>query len=79
MSGQLFTIWTLVWISFLIFSMFPKILEPLLKELFFVRAMDFGMIVAFMVLTYLTIENNVRMKRYEEQLEKLVRKLAIKK
>ena len=74
-----FAVWVLVWVVFLLFSLFPKILEPLLRELFFVRAMDFGMIVAFMVLTYLTIENNVRMKRYEDNLEKLIRRRAVKR
>ena len=77
-SNLFFGIWFFIWISFLIFSLFPKILEPILKELFFVRAMDFGMIISFMILTYLTIDNNVRIKKYEEKLEKLVRKIALK-
>lgn len=36
------------------------------------------MIIAFMILAYLTFENNVKMKKYEEQVEKLVRKFALK-
>jgi len=74
-----FGIWLVAWIGFLVFSLFPKILEPLLRELFFVRAMDFGMIVAFMILTYLTIDNNVRIKKYEGKMEKIVRSIAIKR
>lgn len=79
LSKRVFAGWIVIWIGFFLCSLFPKMLEPLLKELFFVRAMDFGMIVAFMILTFLTVENNVRIKKYEEQLEKLVRKLAVKK
>jgi len=74
-----FISWLVIWIGFLFFSIFPNVLKPLLVELFFVRAMDFGMIVAFMILTFLTIENNVRIKSHEDKLEKLVRELAIKK
>jgi len=73
-----FVVWMFIWFVFVFFTFFPKILEPLLKELFVVRVMDLGMIGAFMILTYLTIENNVKIKKYEEQLGKLVRKLAIK-
>lgn len=71
-------VWMILWFGLIIFTLFPKVLEPLLAKLFFIRAMDFGMIVAFMVLTFLTIDNNVRIKRYEDAQEKLVRKLALK-
>jgi len=77
-SNLAFGLWVFIWSGFLVFSLFPKILEPLLRELFFVRAMDFGMIVAFMILTYLTIENNMKMKKYEKELEELVRRMAVK-
>jgi hypothetical protein len=41
--------------------------------------MDLGMIGTFMILTYVTIENNIKIKGLEEKIEKLVRKLSIKK
>jgi len=78
-SNRMFGSWFLIWLVFSFFALFPQLLEPLIKELFIVRVMDLAVIVAFMILTYLTFENNVKMKKYEEQLEKLVRKLAIKK
>ncbi len=78
-TNTTFAVWMFIWICFLTFSLFPKLMEPLWQDLFFVRAMDFGMIIAFMILTFLTIENNVRIKKYEEQLEQLVRKMAVKK
>jgi len=59
--------------------MFPKTLEPLMKELFIVRVMDLGMIGTFMILTYVTIENNIKIKNLEDKIEKLVRKIAVKK
>lgn len=76
-SNRMFGSWSLIWLVFSFFALFPQLLEPLIKELFIVRVMDLAVIVAFMILAYLTFENNVRIKKYEEQLEKLVRKLAI--
>jgi len=77
-SNKMFGVWSLIWFVFVFFSIFPTLLAPLLKELFIVRVMDLGMIVAFMILTYVTIENNIKIKKYEEQLEKLVRKIVLK-
>jgi hypothetical protein len=59
--------------------MFPKLLEPLMRELFIVRVMDLGMIGTFMILTYVSIENNIKIKNIEDKMEKVVRKIAIKK
>ena len=78
-TNKMFGIWCLIWGIFIFFSIFPTLLAPLLVELFIVRVMDLGMIAAFMILTYVTIENNIKIKKYEEELEKLVRQLAIKK
>lgn len=79
MTTLTFFVWIFIWLVFLFLSLFPKMLEPLTRELFIIRAMDFGMIVAFMILTFLTVDNNVRIKKYENQLEKVVREIAIKK
>jgi hypothetical protein len=74
----MFVIWSLIWLGFTFFALFPNTLEPLIKKLFIVRVMDLGMIVAFMILTYVTIENNIKVKKIEETLEKLVRELSLK-
>lgn len=77
-SDKFFFGWLLVFGVFMFLAMFPKILEPLLKELFIVRVMDLGMIGTFMILTYVTIENNIKIKNLEDKMEKLVRKIAVK-
>ncbi len=77
-SNNLFFFWMFVFIVFIFIAIFPKILEPLLKELFLVRVMDLGMIGAFMILTYVSIENNIKIKKMETQMEILVRKIAVK-
>lgn len=78
-SNKLFFFWVVIFGLFVFVAIFPKILEPLLKELFIVRVMDLGMVGAFMILTYITIENNIKIKKIETQIEKLVRKISVKK
>jgi len=78
-SNNLFLFWIIVFFLFIFIAIFPKILEPLLKELFLVRVMDLGMIGTFMILTYVSIENNIKIKNLETKIEKLVRKIAVKK
>ncbi|MEL7666001.1 MAG: DUF2304 domain-containing protein [Candidatus Shapirobacteria bacterium] len=77
-SDKYFISWLIIFIIFIFFALFPKVLEPLMKELFIVRVMDLGMIGTFMILTYVTIENNIKIKNLEDKIEKLVRKLAVK-
>lgn len=76
-SNKLFFFWMFVFFVFIVIAIFPKILEPLLKELFIVRVMDLGMIGAFMILTYVSIENNIKIKKIEKQIEKLTRNISI--
>lgn len=78
-SDRMFLIWILIFGGFVFVTFFPKLLEPLIKELFIIRVMDLGMIVTFMILTYITIENNIKIKGLEMKMEKLVRKLAVRK
>ena len=78
-SNNLFFFWVIIFSLFVFIAIFPKVLEPLLKELFLVRVMDLGMIGAFMILTYITIENNIKIKNLEIKIEKLVRKISLKK
>ena len=49
-----------------------------MKELFIIRVMDLGMIGTFMILTYVTIESNIKIKNLESKMEKLIRKIAVK-
>ena len=78
-SDKFFFGWLIIFAVFIFIAIFPKILEPLLKELFLVRVMDLGMIGTFMILTYVSIENNIKIKNLEDKMEKLVRKISIKK
>ncbi len=78
-TTKMFSFWIVLFSIFIFITFFPKTLEPLLKELFIVRVMDLGMIGTFMILTYLTIENNIKIKSLEKTIEKLVRKISIRR
>lgn len=78
-SNKFFGVWILIWLVYIYFSFFPQSLAPLLNDLFIVRVMDLGMIIAFMILGYLTIENNIKIKKQDKIIESLVRKFALKK
>ena len=78
-NTKMFSFWLVLFLIFIFIIFFPKILEPLLKELFIIRVMDLGMIGTFMILTYITIENNIKIKNLEKTIEKLVRKISVKK
>ena len=78
-SNKFFISWLIIFAVFVFLALFPKTLEPLMKELFIVRVMDLGMIGTFMILTYVTIENNIKIKNLEDKIEKLVRRIAVKR
>ncbi len=78
-SNRLFIFWLVIFSIFVFITFFPKLIEPLLKEFFIVRIMDLGMIGTFMILTYVTIENNIKIRKLEDTIERLVRKISIRK
>ena len=77
-SRSEFLTWCVIWLVFIYFALFPKILDPVLSKLFVTRAMDLLMIVAFMVLAYLGFQNHVGIRSLQREFEQLVRTKAIK-
>ena len=73
----------MVWITILggllFITFFPKYIEPLVQNLFFVRLFDLGTVAALVILAYVMFENHVRINRLQRQMEEFVSKLAIKK
>ena len=71
--------WLIVWLSFISFALFPRLLDPILARLFIVRAMDLLMIVAFMILSYLGYQNHIGIKELQKNITKIVSDEARKK
>lgn len=73
-----FVFWLIIWIIFIFFTLFPKVLDPILTDLFVTRAMDLLSIVAFMILAYLGFQNHVGIKSLQRKIDSLVRDLTLK-
>jgi hypothetical protein len=72
----MFGMWLMTWLAFAGVVVFPWVLREQVNNLFGSEVVDVVIVVAFMILTYVTVENNFKMKKFEEKMEKLVRKLA---
>ncbi len=71
--------WIVLWVMFIILTLFPSLLQPLLEPIGFARTMDLFIVVGFMFLfgslfyVYLLVRSN------QKKLEEIVRKIAFEK
>jgi hypothetical protein len=71
--------WVVLWVLFIILTIFPWLLKPLVESIGFARTMDFFIVAGFMFLVgslfyiYLLVRGN------QKRLEEIVRKIAFKK
>ncbi|MGV8150723.1 MAG: DUF2304 family protein [Candidatus Woesearchaeota archaeon] len=74
-----FIFWSLIWLTVIIFSSLPGILEWLSKILGIGRATDLAIYVSIVLLFYLLFRLYVRLDTQNQEITKLVREIAIKK
>ena len=74
-----FLFWVLIWLVFVTFTIFPQLLNPIIGPLKVVRALDLLMLGAFVILTVLSFENQIKNRKIEKKIEELTRKEALKK
>ncbi|KKQ31662.1 MAG: hypothetical protein US68_C0009G0007 [Candidatus Shapirobacteria bacterium GW2011_GWE1_38_10] len=72
-------VWFILWGGLIWITLFPKSIEPFIKELFFIRTFDFAAVAALIVLAYVMFENHLRINKLQQQIEKLVRIISLKK
>jgi len=71
--------WVILWMLFIILTLFPWLLKPIVGSIGFARTMDFFIVVGFMFLVgslfyiYLLVRGN------QKRLEEIVRKMAFEK
>ena len=71
--------WIFLWGIFIVLTLFPWLLKPLVKSIGFARTMDFFIVAGFMFLigslfyVYLLVRGN------QKRIEEVVRKVAIEK
>lgn len=74
-----YSFWVVLWILFIILTLFPTVLKPLVRSIGFARTMDFFIVTGFMFLIgslfyiYLLVRGN------QKKLEEIVRKIAFEK
>lgn len=71
--------WLTVWLAFILFALFPRVLDPILATMFVTRAMDLLMIGAFMILSYLGYQNHIGIKELQKNITKIISTEAKKK
>ncbi len=73
-----FMLWVVLWALFMIISLFPGILNPLVEITGVLRALDLLTIVGFIFLILAVFYNYTLIRRNQKQLEAVVREVALK-
>ena len=71
------TFWYSMWIVFIVFALFPKLLLGITDVLHFSRVFDLLVVMAFMILTAIVITSYFIQRHNTQKLEEVVRKIAI--
>ena len=71
--------WIFFWVAFILITIFPQILDPLVETLNISRTLDLLIIAGILFLVFVSIYNYSLLRKNQERLEKVVRSLAIRK
>jgi len=74
-----YSFWFVFWSAFVIVTLVPQILDPLLKTLNIARALDFFIIAGFLFLTFVIFYTYTIVRRNQKKVELIVRKIAMNK
>jgi len=78
-TSKEFFFWTLLWIIFIVVTLFPFVLDPIVKTFGFFRALDVLIVTGFLFLIISIFYTYTVTRRTQKQLETVVSQLAIKK
>jgi len=74
-----FGFWILVWIIFIIITLFPFILNPIRTTFGFFRTLDLLVISGFLFLIVITYHTYIITRKNQKRIEIIVREIAIKR
>lgn len=77
-SVKEFGAWFLLWIIFIVVTIFPQLLDPIVKNLNLARKMDFFIIIGFIFLVGITTYTYTIVRKNQNRIEEVVSKLAIR-
>ena len=74
-----FVMWMIVWVLFIVVTLIPAVLDPIVGSLNLIRRMDFYIILGFMFLIGLEFYSYSIAKKNQKKIENIIREIAIKK
>lgn len=70
-------IWIALWSIFIFLAIFPQTVNGIVQTLNIARVFDLLVIIALMIVVFLTFQNRIETKKLEKKVERIVRKRAI--
>ena len=74
-----YSFWFVFWGIFVIITLFPQILDPVITTLNIARTLDFFIIAGFLFLTFVIFYTYTIVRKNQIKLEEVVRNIALKK
>ena len=74
-----YSFWFLFWAGFVVITLFPQILDPVLVSLNIARALDFFIIGGFLFLVFVSFYTYIIVRKNQRKVEEIVRQIALKK
>jgi len=74
-----YSFWFIFWGVFVIITLFPQVLDPVLITLSIGRTLDFFIIVGFLFLIFVTFYTYTIVRKNQRNLEEVVRNIALKR
>ena len=74
-----YSFWFIFWGAFVVITLFPQILDPILTTLNIVRALDFFIIAGFLFLVFIIFYTYTIVRKSQKKIEEVVRRIALKR
>ena len=74
-----FSFWAVMWVMFSAVSLFPSMLDPIVRIGGFLRALDLLVIIGFLFLILTVFYTYTIVRKNQKQIETILREMAIKK
>lgn len=78
-TAKEFVFWIFLWVIFIVVTLFPFLLDPIVKSFGFFRALDVLIITGFLFLIAINFYTYTITRKNQRQLETVVREIAFKK
>jgi len=74
-----YSFWFVFWGAFVIVTLFPQLLDPVLVTLNIARALDFFIIAGFLFMIFIVFYTYTIVRKNQRKLEEVVRNIALKR